>query len=721
MTRWRPSTLLPSFLLLSALPVGVFGADILKTDGFSMCGTSDIKIERMQISYDNALKKVVFDVAGTSNKEEKVMAVLKVLAYGKEVYTKEFDPCDSATKVDQLCPIPKGSFAAKGSQDVPLSYAKQIPGIAFSVPDLDGTARLELKAKDGGKTVACVQSSVGNGKTMSTKAVPAIAAGIAGCALIVSALSSLGAAGQPGASTPSPSFFEVMTWFQGIAMNGMMSVDYPPVYRSFTKNFGFSTGLISWDVLGQSIDDFRAKTGGNLTEDSVDFLKNATLVYQKDGNLTKRSLEMLLFARQITTSVGNNGTNGTSSDQKQNHFVQGIQAYAEQLAIPKSNTFMQVLMVLAIVIAAIIVGILLFKVILEAWALCGQLPKSLHSTRRRYWIIIAKTITQLIFLLYGVWTLYCIFQFTQGDSWAAKVLAGVTLAVFTIVLAWFTWRIWSLARRFKATEGDTSGLYDNKKVWQNYSIFYDSYKKGYWWLFIPVIVYMFAKGVIIAGADGHGMFQTGGQLILEVAMLVLLLWLRPFTLKSSNVINIVIQVVRVLSVLCILVFVQQLHIEDTPKTVVGLVLVVVQAVLTGILFILIVVNALVMCFKTNPHRKARKEAEKNRGDNLTPLDARNSLLLNPDHYKKNVDGDSDVESAVRQPMHYRSNNGGSHARQFSDESDHGLSRERSPLPSVRAPLLPQVTYDQNMQYQDARPYEPYRHNLDANTSYNNRY
>ena len=53
--------------------------------------------------------------------------------------------------------------------------------------------------------------------------------------------------------------------------------------------------------------------------------------------------------------------------------------------------------------------------------------------------------------------------------------------------------------------------------------------------------------------------------------------------------------------------------------------------LTAVLAILIAVNALIVCIKENPHRRKRKEAEKlNRDlDNLTPLDARNSLLMEP--------------------------------------------------------------------------------------------
>src|SRR5262249_12220604 len=198
-------------------------------------------------------------------------------------------------------------------------------------------------------------------------------------------------------------------------------------YRSFAANFGFSTGLIPWNAMETTIDNFRAKTGGNLTNNSEAYLRNSTLVYQGNTNTTKRGLDFInLIARAISTSENSNtsGSGSSSSNNTKNsHFVSGIEAYVEQLAIPQANTFMTVLLIFAIAIGGIIVGILLFKVILEAVAICGKLPKALNNFRKRYWWVMAKTITNLILLLYGVWTLYCVYQFTKGDSWAAKLLA----------------------------------------------------------------------------------------------------------------------------------------------------------------------------------------------------------------------------------------------------------------------------------------------------------
>jgi len=429
-----------------------------------------------------------------------------------------------STFVQQLCPVPSGSFSATGVQSIPASYASLIPSIAFSVPDISAQATLELKSLDTGADVACITSDVNNGKTVNVPAVSYVAAGVAGAALLVTGASALGALASGGtgggSGTLSPSFTEVFTWFQGVAMNGMLSVNYPPVYRSFTKNFGFSTGLIPWTGLQTSIDNFRSVTGGNLTNDSVQFLQNATLVFgngDDSSSTARRSLEFALSVRDsISTNVNSSTTtttsNSTSSIQT---TVNGIKAYVEELSVPQANTFMTVLLIVACVIAAIAVGILLFKVILETWALFGSFPKGLTGFRKHYWGTMARSIVNLILVLYGVWVLYCIFQFTHGDSWAAQVLAGVTLALFTSVLAFFSFKIWQTARRLKQMDGDVSGLYDNKDFWLKYSLFYDSYKKDFWWLFLPTIIYMAAKGCVLAAADGHRLTQTIAQLVIE--------------------------------------------------------------------------------------------------------------------------------------------------------------------------------------------------------------
>ena len=99
------SQILASTVLLATLPTLVLAGDVLSSSGFTNClDGATIKVNNANVKFDRASGVVDFDVSGTSFKEQKVQASLVVMAYGKEVYTKDFDPCDPAAKVEQLCP-----------------------------------------------------------------------------------------------------------------------------------------------------------------------------------------------------------------------------------------------------------------------------------------------------------------------------------------------------------------------------------------------------------------------------------------------------------------------------------------------------------------------------------------------------------------------------------------------------------------------------------------
>ena len=80
------------------------GSDVLENNGFSTClDSGDIKVDRVNLSFDRATKTITFDAAGSSTKSQNVTASLIISAYGRE-FKQEFDPCDKDMKVEQLCP-----------------------------------------------------------------------------------------------------------------------------------------------------------------------------------------------------------------------------------------------------------------------------------------------------------------------------------------------------------------------------------------------------------------------------------------------------------------------------------------------------------------------------------------------------------------------------------------------------------------------------------------
>ena len=100
-SRWNLQTACVLALITTAL-----AQDVLETIGFSKCknGTATIEVERVNIEYDNENKTVIFDVAGTSTKEQNVTAELSITAFGSDIFSNKFNPCDSGTFVERLCP-----------------------------------------------------------------------------------------------------------------------------------------------------------------------------------------------------------------------------------------------------------------------------------------------------------------------------------------------------------------------------------------------------------------------------------------------------------------------------------------------------------------------------------------------------------------------------------------------------------------------------------------
>jgi Transient receptor potential (TRP) ion channel len=151
----------------------------------------------------------------------------------------------------------------------------------------------------------------------------------------IASLGSLGAAGAGSAgpnsgSAQAPNFADILQWFQFVTFSGMYSVNYPPVYRNFCKNFAWSTGLVNWGAMQATIDTFRAKTGGNLTDDNYEFVKNATLIFTQPSTIQKR---------QIDFGPGDGGSTNTTSNTTigENHYVRGIEAFVEGLYIPSAK------------------------------------------------------------------------------------------------------------------------------------------------------------------------------------------------------------------------------------------------------------------------------------------------------------------------------------------------------------------------------------------------
>jgi Transient receptor potential (TRP) ion channel len=226
---------------------------------------------------------------------------------------------------------------------------------------------------------------------------------------------------------------------------------------------------------------------------------------------------------------------------------------------------MTVLLIFLIVLAGVAVVMFSVKLILELWAMCGHLSPRFEKIRQNYWRILFTTNVRIVLIVYGTWALYCLWQFRDGDSWAASLLAGVTLAIFTAILAFFTIRIFYLAAKARKLNGGVDELYEHEPWMRKYGFFYDQFKSNLWWFFVPILLMSLIRAIFIVFGAGAGMVQAIGILTTEGIFLILLFWRRPYDGRSANVINALIAIVRMLSMVCILVFVEELGISIDDK------------------------------------------------------------------------------------------------------------------------------------------------------------
>jgi ML-like domain len=128
MRSWQISIPTIAFLLtFGTLPARVLGAQILQTSGFSTClDNSNLTVNTVDIQYNNDNKTVSFNVAGSSSITVNVTATLNVTAYGSSVYSNNFNPCDTATFVSQLCPGTFTIFYMSPPPDCPIATVPKL-------------------------------------------------------------------------------------------------------------------------------------------------------------------------------------------------------------------------------------------------------------------------------------------------------------------------------------------------------------------------------------------------------------------------------------------------------------------------------------------------------------------------------------------------------------------------------------------------------------------
>lgn len=364
---------------------------------------------------------LAFDILGVSSISGYVTAEIDVIAYGYSAVKQTLNPCTS--NLEGLCPMNTGQINIQSNIDIPSSVQKDIPSIAYGVPDLDGLVKVYIKNNVTGVSEACVEAQLSNGKTVDQKGVGWTTAVIAGLALLASAVTS-GLGHSNTAAHVAANALSLFGFFQAQAIIGMTAVPLPPIVASWTQNFQWSLGIIRVGFLESICTWYQRATGGTpstllstLNTESVEVQKRSLNV----GKSIMRAAHAL--SKRTNTSAAASATKVV--------IVSGIKRVGFRAKIENTNIFLTGLIFFMIFVFLTAVCVMLFKGFCEIAVKAGWFKGDKFEDFRTGWKVVLKGILFRL-VSHGFWIQRPNTNWTiVGAYWLSANLYSVPLGVDT--------------------------------------------------------------------------------------------------------------------------------------------------------------------------------------------------------------------------------------------------------------------------------------------------
>ncbi|KAL2862849.1 transient receptor potential ion channel family protein [Aspergillus lucknowensis] len=663
---------------------------LIESNALNLCQDStNFTATYFHVQYTPNNNSLLIGFDGVSAISGYVEATLILDAYGYTVFRQTFNPCDM--DLEGLCPMNTGPIDVR---DIPFEVAddlnEHIPGIAYTVPDLDASLRVYINSTTTHESITCLEASLSNGKTVYQKGVGWATAIIAGLGMTASAITS-GLGHSNTAAHVAANALSLFGFMQSQAMIGMTAVHMPPIVQSWTQNFQWSMGIIRVGFLQDICTWYQRSTGGTastllseLSTVSVEVLKRRkrsldTVVSAASG-IVGRSVEVL------SKRAGTESERATSESKE----VRGIERVGFIAGIEETNIFLTGFIFFVVFVALVMLLVVLFKAGCELLAKHGKMKSDKFQDFRNGWRIVARGILfRLTLIGFPQMCVLCLWEFTRNDSPAEVVLAVVMLLSLLAALGWASFKVISLAKRSIALHKNPAYiLYSDPTCLNKWGFLYVQYRATAYYFVIPVLGYLFVKGMFIGLAQPAYVVQTVAYVIIEAAMLIAVSVLRPWMDKKTNIYNISIAAVNFLNAIFLLFFSNVFNQPGLVTGVMGVVFFVINAAAALVLLILVLIASIYAIVSKNPDtryqpmRDDRGSFIKSQTQLTTELDALGATArgdMKSTGYKANPFDDENDS--------FSSGNGASISRQNLEPNATAIQPPHSPVdPSL--PLFP---------------------------------
>ncbi|ETN40736.1 uncharacterized protein HMPREF1541_05016 [Cyphellophora europaea CBS 101466] len=627
----------------------------LYTQTFGDCqGDSLLNVSRFDAAYYKDNMTVLFHLEGSSAlANESVILYIGVYAYGEPRFNLTFDPCFA--NIHSLCPM-NASVPIQANGIIPVAPADvaNIPPIALSIPDFEGQAILRVFANSTQSQIGCFSAVITNGSSFShPSAIGTVLGLFALIAMFSSAIvASFGASVTDTRQhfAHSLSVSVVFAVFHHIYFTGALSMNWPSVLVAFWSNYAWSAGMIHSESMQNSINSFIGSNSGNISMvGSAPAGQNnpglgggfqITQIYKRALGLTEvlSGASANLFSKRDDTEPVSQSSWYGQPVRPGLPLPGNYSGFAGTLAphnIPASNAFLTGLLWFLILLVIVAGATVLLKWSIEALVKIKIIrTRNLDSFRNNWLKYTGIALLRTCYIAFFLMLFLALFQFTLGGSAGVIALAAVVFTLFVVGMLGtaayalyyrlrhqrFVARSARLSlehgptesassveskpgrprisipfRRFQFTDVDSNlpHVHDDPDFTSRFGWLSARFRRSKWWFFAFWLVYELVRACLFGGAAGHAQTQVFGLLAWEIISLVAIVWMRPFESNRLNFLMVYfLGFSKVVTVALSSAFDPRFGLGRILTTVIGVIIIVIQGLLTIVLMIFVVLGAI---------------------------------------------------------------------------------------------------------------------------------
>ncbi|KAF2669314.1 TRP-domain-containing protein [Microthyrium microscopicum] len=500
-------------------------------------------------------------------------------AYGYPVFTQTMNPC-LVKGMEGACPLHAGAIPRIDMNiPVPKDGLAKVPGVVYTIPDLQASIRVWVNDTNDGRPVACVEADLSNGETVHQDGVGWVVALLVGGGFVVAAV--LFERGFVlAASRTSAHVMLLLGYYQAMALVGLSAVRMPPIVQSWTQNFVWSMGIVKVGFLQALGLWYLRATGG----------KPSTLLSKLDHTSVR------IMKR----------TNANAYFKSESEVVSGMKRVSFIASIEITNLFMTTYIWFVIVVMFVLGFMLLLNVT------CKRLSKKRGTRPLQVCGVLWKTYLKGILFRVGLiffvpLNTMCYWELTQRNSSAEGALAALTAVNIFGLFCYAMWRIIRISKQSAMVHGSSIvQLYGDERTLSRWGFLFAHFKATCSPFAVAILLHQLVKSMIIGLGQNSPTAQAVAFFILDLLAFVLIVLFQPYLDSGTNFFAATTSGINLVNSILLFLFSDAFTLPPIANGVSGIIFFFINLVFLAIVLFLTVYSCIVSLWKANPDVAGRK-------------------------------------------------------------------------------------------------------------------